>query len=64
MIRWKKANFGRWRATVAVINPSWLSVERAIIFFRSISTLAAVLDMSIVVVPTRRRKAITRGQWE
>lgn len=41
---------------MATIRPSWLRVDSAIIFFRSDSVLAAVLDINIVEEPTNSRK--------
>lgn len=53
--RWKKARSGRPIPSLAIITPSCLSVERAIIFFKSHSVIALRPAISIVVVATKRR---------
>ena len=40
--KWKKVKLGSPRASLIIITPSWLSVERAIIFFVSDSVMAAI----------------------
>ena len=35
--RWKNASSGQPKERMVIISPSWLSVERAIIFFISVS---------------------------
>lgn len=46
--RWNVASAGKFSANVAIIRPSWLRVERAMIFFMSHSAIAAVPAMSMV----------------
>jgi hypothetical protein len=58
VIKWKKARVGINMASVVIIKPSWLSVDRAMIFLRSVSVLAASLDISIVAEPRSRRAVI------
>lgn len=48
VIRWKKARVGSPRPRLAIITPSCLSVERAIIFFKSHSTMADMPAINIV----------------
>ena len=50
MIKWKKASMGKPRAILDIITPSWLNVDRAIIFFISVSTIAAIPAIVIVRV--------------
>lgn len=61
MIKWKKAKFGRFRAMVEIITPSWLRVDSAIIFFRSHSTIAAIPAINIVQDAIISRKGENRG---
>lgn len=46
--RWKRARLGRLRPRLAIITPSCLRVERAMIFFMSFSAIADNPAMSIV----------------
>lgn len=55
-IRWKKARFGSPRPKVDSITPSWLRVDRAIIFLRSHSTRADRPAINMVSEATRRRE--------
>lgn len=55
------ASEGISREIVAIINPNWLKVDRAMIFLRSDSTIAAVLAINIVVVASIRRAAFNCG---
>ena len=48
VIRWKNARVGSPRPMVDSITPSWLRVDRAIIFLRSNSASADMPAMSIV----------------
>ena len=50
-IRWKKAIAGWFSPKVIIIIPSWLRVERAIIFFRSVSVQAERLAIKQVSIP-------------
>lgn len=51
-------------AKVEIINPNWLSVDSAIIFFRSVSVLAATLDISIVAEPRSKSRVSIWGYCE
>ena len=62
--RWNKASFGKCRPIVAIITPSWLSVDKAMIFFKSVSLRAAVLAKNIVREPVRRSRVLKRGSEE
>lgn len=57
VMRWKMASFGRFRPRLAIITPSWLRVERAMIFFMSDSSMAASPAMNIV------KEAISSVAW-
>lgn len=46
-----------------IIRPSWLKVERAIIFFMSHSAIALYPAISIVIVPIRRRAGWKMGDF-
>lgn len=48
VIRWKNANRGAFMASLTIITPNWLSVERAIIFFMSHSVIAERPAISVV----------------
>lgn len=61
VIRWKKARFGRFKPRLAIITPSWLKVERAMIFFISVSTIAAIPAISIVIEAIIKRDLLKRG---
>jgi hypothetical protein len=52
---WKKAKLGIFRPNLVIIMPSWLRVDRAIIFFMSHSVMALIPAMIIVVTATRSR---------
>lgn len=49
VIKWKKARLGRPMAKVEIITPNWLRVDRAIIFFKSHSTIALAPAINIVI---------------
>lgn len=55
VIRWKNVIRGRPIARVAIITPNWLRVERAIIFLRSHSVMAAIPAINIVIDAAYRR---------
>lgn len=48
---WKNANLGMCIPILIIIRPSWLKVDRAIIFFISHSEIALNPAMNIVDVP-------------
>lgn len=62
--RWKVARVGRPRASVAIIRPSWLRVDRAMIFFMSHSTIAAVPAISMVADEIISKMGLRRGAVE
>lgn len=62
--RWKNARFGRFSLILAIITPSCLRVERAIIFFRSVSTIALIPAMNIVMVEIMRRVKLNMKNLE
>jgi len=47
---WKNAKLGRFKPSLAIIIPSWLKVDKAIIFFMSVSVVALNPAINIVVV--------------
>lgn len=53
--RWKRAIWGRAIAILPTMTPSWLRVERAMIFFKSVSVSAANPDITIVRQAVRPR---------
>lgn len=53
--RWKYVNKGMCRASLAIITPNCLSVDRAMIFFKSHSTRATDPAMNMVSVAVSRR---------
>lgn len=60
VIKWKKVRFCSPKAKVDSITPSWLSVDRAMIFFRSHSTMADIPAISIVREEIKRREGEKR----
>lgn len=55
VIRWKNAKLGSIIAILDIITPSWLRVDRAMIFFISVSAIAAIpainmVDMAIIII--------------
>lgn len=52
---------GRFIARVEIITPNWLRVERAIIFLRSHSTMAAIPAISMVIEDIYRRDGWNMG---
>ena len=58
VIKWNRAKLGRLSPRLAIITPSWLSVERAIIFFISDSIIAAIPAMNMVRLAVRRRREL------
>ena len=61
VIRWKKVNKGAFNPRLIIIMPSWLSVERAIIFFISFSTRAARPAMVVVRVAIISKRFKLKG---
>lgn len=61
--RWKYVNRGKYSASLAIITPSCLSVDRAIIFFRSHSTRATDPAINIVSVAVSRSPECRWGIW-
>lgn len=51
IIKWRKANSSLPSPKITNINPSWLSVDKAITFLRSVSKLATQPAASIVIRP-------------
>lgn len=48
--KWNRASVWRPRPRLVIITPSCLKVERAIIFFRSVSAVALIPAMSMVIL--------------
>jgi hypothetical protein len=48
--RWKNANVGAPKPKLIIITPSWLKVDRAIIFFMSHSVIALIPAIRVVSV--------------
>lgn len=61
MRRCNRASSGRESETLNIITPSWLNVDKATIFFISISVIAIIPAISIVRVETRRRDELNAG---
>lgn len=64
MSKWNKVKYGCAMARLAVITPSWLRVDRAIIFFMSHSFTAFIPAINIVSIATIRRILWKRGDLE
>lgn len=54
--RWNRARDGRARPRLAIITPSWLRVDRAIIFFMSDSNIADSPAINIVRDAVRSKR--------
>lgn len=52
--RWKKAIFGCLSPMAIIITPSCLKVDRAMIFFKSVSHVADILAIKQVITPMIR----------
>lgn len=63
VVKWKKARAGIARARLAIITPSCLRVDRAIIFFMSVSASAFNLAMVIVSVAEMPSSVKNRGDF-
>lgn len=57
MVMWRKARVGWFSPSIVIIRPSWLVVDRAIIFLISCCVIAAVAA-NIVVVAPRSKQAV------
>lgn len=55
MIKWKNARDGKFIASLNIITPSWLNVERAMIFFKSNSFVALRAAINIVREEVNKR---------
>lgn len=53
--RWKYASRGLCAPKTIIITPSWLKVDKAIIFFMSVSNRAAMPAMVIVITPRKNK---------
>lgn len=62
VIMWKNANWGILNPILVIIIPSWLKVDRAMIFFISHSEIA--LKPAIVIVHTAINKMIILKYWD
>ena len=61
MQTWKKASWGWLIPIVTIISPSWLDVEKAIIFFRSFWVRAQIAVKEVVMAPKQRHSV--RAVW-
>jgi len=62
VIMWKNAKLGRFSPNLIIINPNWLSVDRAIIFFISHSVKALNPAISMVHVAIISSKVLNKGR--
>jgi hypothetical protein len=58
---WKKAILGMFNPILIIINPNWLSVDSAIIFFISHSVVALSPAINMVIVLITRMVVLNRG---
>lgn len=56
--RWKKVKVGKFNLKVVTMNPSWLKVDKATIFFRSISKQALILARMEVIIANLVRRVM------
>lgn len=53
---WRKASWGRFRPIVTIISPSWLEVEKAMIFLMSFCVRAHVAANRVDRAPRERHR--------
>lgn len=58
------ANFGKPRAILLIITPSWLRVDKAIIFFKSNSVMADKPAKNIVIEAEIKRNGLNHENFE
>lgn len=58
---WRKASWGRFKPIVTIISPSWLDVEKAMIFLMSFCVRAQVAANSVDSAPRQRHRV--RAVW-
>ena len=58
---WKKASWGRFSPIVTIISPSWLDVEKAMIFLMSFCVRAQVAANSVDSAPKHKHEV--RAAW-
>lgn len=58
---WRKASCGRFSPMVTIISPSWLEVEKAMIFLMSFCVSAHVAANSVDRAP--RHRQVVRAVW-
>lgn len=61
VMRWKNPRSGRESEIALIITPSWLRVDRAMIFFISHSNMADIPAINIVEVAISRRIILELG---
>lgn len=61
VMRWNRARFGRFRPRLAIITPSCLKVDRAMIFFMSDSSMADKPAINMVRDAIRSMNGLKRG---
>lgn len=61
VIKWNNARSWSPRPRDAIITPSCLKVERAMIFFKSVSIEAAIPAINIVMVDMSNRKGLNQS---
>jgi hypothetical protein len=62
VIRWKVAILYKFRATQTIITPSCLSVDKAIIFLKSVSVVALSPAISMVIEAEISRIELNRSK--
>lgn len=60
---WRNANCGNPSPIVTIIKPSWLDVEKAMIFLISFCVRAQIAVNKVVSAPKHRQIVIARGLW-
>lgn len=58
---WKKASWGRFSPMVTIIRPSWLDVEKAMIFLMSFCVRAHMAANRVDRAPKQRQ--MVRASW-
>ena len=59
---WRNASWGWLRPMVTIIKPSWLDVEKAIIFFKSFCVRAQPAVNKVVRAPNHKQRVEAAGE--
>lgn len=60
--KWKNVKVGKFILNLNIITPNWLSVDKAMIFFISVSLKAIIPLINIVRADLKSRVELKRGE--